>query len=133
MMTQTETENIALIKRGFDAFAAGDMTALAELFDPGVQWHAERVGVLTGEYDGRDALFASFAQLGQETDGTFKSKPVAFAATGDDVFVNASASGKRKGRTLEQDEALIFSVKDGRVRAVRLFTRDYKAAEAFWS
>jgi ketosteroid isomerase-like protein len=133
MMTQTETENIARVKRGFEAFAAGDMATLTDLFEPHVHWHAEKTGVLEGEYKGRDALFGSFAQLGQETGGTFSAKPRTFAAAGDEVFVNIVASGKRKGRDLEQDEVLIFTLKDGHVHKVRLFVRDHAGAERFWS
>jgi len=133
MITQTETENIATVKRGFEAFAARDMAALSDIFDRHVRWHAEKTGVLAGEYDGRDALFASFAQLGKETDGTFTSKPIAFAATGDEVYVNATVTGKRKGRSVEQDEVLVFTLKDGRVGKVRLFLRNHAAAELFWS
>jgi ketosteroid isomerase-like protein len=133
MMTQTETENITRVKRGFEAFAAGDMATLTDLFEPNVHWHAEKTGVLEGDYKGRDALFASFAQLGHETGGTFSAKPLAFAATGDQVFVNVMASGKRKGRELEQDEVLIFTLRDGHVHEVRLFVRDHAGAERFWS
>ncbi|MEO6834664.1 MAG: nuclear transport factor 2 family protein [Candidatus Tumulicola sp.] len=132
-MTQTETENIALVKRGFEAFSAHDMTTLAELFDSTVRWLGPSTGILTGDYKGRDAVFASFAQLGQETDGTFRATPLSFAATGDDVFVNNSATGKRKGHDLEQEEVLIFTLKDGRVTKVRIFMRDQAAAELFWS
>jgi hypothetical protein len=133
MMTHTESENIASVKRGFEAFRAGDMATLTELFEPNVHWLAEKTGVLQGEYKGRDALFASFAQLGQETGGTFSAKPLAFAATGDQVYVNVLASGKRKGHELAQDEVLIFTLRGGHVHEVRLFVRDHAAAERFWS
>ena|SRR5665213_2596694 len=133
MTTQTESTNVELVKRGFAAFAAADMATLAGIFDPNVQWISSRTGMLDGNYDGWHALSGFFAQLATETDGTFASRPLTFAGSGDDVFVNASAAGKRKGRSLEQDEVLIFTLKDGRVQKVRAFLGDHAAAERFWA
>jgi len=31
--------NEDLVRRGYDAFARGDMDTLRELFDPGIVWH----------------------------------------------------------------------------------------------
>ncbi|HEY1654935.1 MAG TPA: nuclear transport factor 2 family protein [Candidatus Tumulicola sp.] len=132
-MTQTETDNVALVKRGFDAFNTHDMATLAELFDADVRWLAPETGIFSGDYKGRDELFNWFARLGQETEGTFRATPLSFAAAGDDVFVNDTVTGKRKGRELEQDEVLIFTLKGGRAIKVRLFMHDQAAAALFWS
>ena len=133
MTTQTESTNVELVKRGFAAFAAADMATLADIFDPNVRWNSPRTGILEGNYAGWHAVSGFFAQLAAETDGTFTSRPLTFAASGDEVFVNASAAGKRKGRSLEQDEVLIFTLKDGRAQKVRTFLGDHAAAERFWA
>ena len=31
--------NEELVRKGYDAFASGDMDTLRELFDPGIVWH----------------------------------------------------------------------------------------------
>jgi uncharacterized protein len=133
MSTDTERANIELVQRGFEAFAAGDMAALSELFDAKVTWQSPPVGVIAGEFQGRDAIFGMFGQLYQETAGTFRSVPVAMAATGDKVFVETDATGQRQGRTLSGPQVLIFTIAGGHVKEVRLFLCDYAAAEAFWS
>lgn len=131
--TQVQQDNIALIRRGFEAFNAGDMATLTQLFDPQTHWSGQRIGVLEGTYAGRDAVFAMFAQIGAETNGTFRSVPTDFAASGDNVFVRAIATGTRRGRTLESDEVLQFAIANGRVREVRLYMSDYDANAAFWA
>ena len=133
-MTATETErnNIESIERGFKAFAAGDMVALSELFEESVLWHSQPAGVLPGEYRGRDATFTMFGQLHEMTGGTFRSTPVAMAASGHKVFVQTEATGERSGRSLRASQVLIFTLSGGRVSEVQLFSGNHAAEDAFW-
>lgn len=131
--TQIQQDNIALIRRGFEAFGAGDMATLTELFTPDVRWHGAPAGILPGEIDGRDALFAMFGQLQRETNNTFHSVPTSYAANDEGVFVRAVASGTRTGRTLESDEIILFSIANGKVHDVRLYVADHEKNVAFWS
>jgi uncharacterized protein len=134
-MTTTDigTSNIELVRKGFEAFAAGNMAALGELFDANATWHSIKVGVIGGDYRGRDAIFAMFGQIHQETAGTFRSTPGTMAASGDKVFVQTEVSGERKGRKLKDAEVIVFTLAGGRVREVHLYNQDYPAALAFWS
>jgi ketosteroid isomerase-like protein len=67
-------ENLAIVRRGYEAFNKGDMETLTELFDEGAAWHLPGRSSLAGDHEGRDAAFAYFAQLGQETGGTFQAE-----------------------------------------------------------
>src|SRR5262245_17857080 len=46
----TEHPNVELTRRGYDAFAKGDLAALAELIADDVTWHAAGAGPLSGTY-----------------------------------------------------------------------------------
>jgi uncharacterized protein len=131
--TNVETSNVELVRKGFEAFAAGNMAALGELFDSNATWHSAAAGILKGDYRGRDAIFAMFGLLHQETGGTFRSTPGAMAASGDKVFVQTKVSGERQGRKLQDGEVIVFTLGDGRVREVHLYNENYPAALAFWS
>lgn len=131
--TQLEQDNIALVRRGFDAFARGDMATLGDLFGTEASWHIAACGVIAGNYRGRDAIFAFFAQLGGETGGTFRSEPHAIAAEKDRVFVECSLSGTRHGRSAALKTVLVFTIADGLVKNVDDYALDYRAAETFWS
>ena len=74
-----------------------------------------------------------FAAIGRETNGSFTVAPSAFAATGDQVFAHAIATGTRNGKTLASDEVLIFTLAEGKVRNVRFYMYDYPGNVAFWS
>lgn len=131
--TQLELDNIDRIRKGFEAFAAADLATLSELFEADAVWHSEPMGIFAGDYHGRDAIFAMFAQLGQETTGTFRSHPTAVAASNDKVFVQTNATGDRHGRRLNTNEVLVFTLADGRVREVRLYQGDSAQTAAFWA
>jgi uncharacterized protein len=131
--TQVGQDNIAIITHGFEAFAAGNLAALTEVFDAKATWHGEPAGILKSEYQGRDAIFAMFGQLHQETAGTFSTKPVTIAAADDKVFVQTDVSGERKGRKLHDSQVVVFTLADGRVREVHIYPENYPAAAAFWT
>ncbi|MGA9944563.1 MAG: nuclear transport factor 2 family protein [Candidatus Cybelea sp.] len=131
--THVEIDNIDRVKKGFEAFAASNMATLSELFDADAKWRGEPIGILAGNYDGRDAIFAMFAQLGQETTGTFRTIPSTMAASGDKVFVQCDVTGDRKGRKLKAAEVLIFTLADGRVRELRVYHAEPAQSAAFWA
>lgn len=130
--TNVEQENVASVRRGFEAFTNHDMATLGELFYPDAKWRTAPTGVLEGDRAGRDSIFRMFAQLGTETQGSFSVRPLGFAASGDQVFVHASATGQRNGKTLTSDEILLFTLAGGKIRDVQLFVYDYPANVAFW-
>jgi ketosteroid isomerase-like protein len=66
-------ENAAAIRRGYEAFNSGDMDTLTEIFDESAVWHAPGRSPLANDYQGREANFAYFGRLGQETGGTFQA------------------------------------------------------------
>jgi len=64
----TETRNLAVIRRGYEAFAAGDVETLKTLFLANAKWHVAPAGVLQGNYQGVQAILEYFGQLAHETD-----------------------------------------------------------------
>jgi ketosteroid isomerase-like protein len=51
--TQVEISNIAMIRRGFEAFAAGDIEAVSGLFASDATWKGAP-GILGGDLTGRE-------------------------------------------------------------------------------
>jgi uncharacterized protein len=67
----TEHPHVEVFMRTYGAFTAGDMEALAELFAEDVVWHTPGRNPLSGDYEGRDATFASFAREFELSGGTY--------------------------------------------------------------
>ena len=72
-------EDVAVVRRGYEAFNTGDMKTLTELFDESASWHTPGRGSLAGDHEGREATFAYFGQLGGQTGGTFRADVAALA------------------------------------------------------
>lgn len=126
-------ENAELVRRGYEAFSAGDMATLSEIFAEDAVWHAAGSGVLSGTKQGRDAVLAYFGELGSRSQGSF------------DVTVTDIIGGERhtvalqhthaegNGKTLDSDGALSFEVRDGKIVSGREFFDDTAEADAFWT
>jgi uncharacterized protein len=94
-------ENAAIIRRGYEAFNSGDMNTLSELFDESAVWHTPGRSSLAGDHEGREATFAYFGRLGQETGGTFQAELQHLLAEDDGRVVSLHRnSAERDGKHL---------------------------------
>ena len=127
-------ENAAIIRRGYEAFNSGDMETLTEIFDEDAAWHLPGRSSLAGDHEGRDAAFAYFARLGQESGGTFQAEVQALIADDADRVVGIQRStAERDGKRLSVGDCIVFQLKDGRVIDGRDHIDDLYAWDEFWS
>jgi ketosteroid isomerase-like protein len=126
-------EDVAVVRRGYEAFNAGDMETLLELFDENASWHVPGRGPLAGDYEGREATFAYFGQLGGQTGGTFQARLLHLTAGDGRVVGVHQNSGERDGKHLDVECCLVFQLQDGRVTDGREHFRDLYAWDEFWS
>jgi len=131
--SQVEQENLATVRRGYEAFNAGDMGTLAAVFRDDVEWYGSDLGALRGTRRGKGDLFTLFGELQQETNGTFRSIGTAYAAAGDQVFVRAITTGVRNGKQLDTEDVLVFGLSGGLVTRVDVFPHDQKTYDAFFA
>jgi len=130
----TQNKNAELVRRGYQAFNAGDMKTLAELFDEKATWHAPGRNPMAGDFKGRDAILAHFGRLGQESGGTMKAEPRHLIADEEGrVVCLEHATAQRGDRRLALDMCLVFEIRNGRVISGREYIYDLYAADAFWS
>jgi uncharacterized protein len=129
----TETENIAAVQRGYEAFGKGDIETLKTLFAPNATWRATATGALRGNYRGAQAILEFFGQIAHESNGTTRVEPQTMAASGDHVFVLQRVTGKRKGKTQDTQSVLVFELDKGVVNEVIEFQFDHPAVAQFWS
>jgi uncharacterized protein len=132
-MGANEAQNVAAIQRGFEAFAKGDIETLKTLFSTDAKWNEAETGVLRGNYRGVQAILEFFGQLAHETEGSLRVEPLTMAASGDHVFVFERVTGKRKGKTLDTKEVLVFKLDNGIVTEVTELQSDYPTVAQFWS
>lgn len=126
-------ENAALVRRGYEAFSAGDMNTLRDLFTEDAVWHVGGTGALSGDKKGRDAILAYFGELGTRSNGSMRVT-VEDVAPGDRYTVGVQFShAQRDGRTLELRQVIVFSIVDGKVTEGTEMQQDTTQVADFWS
>jgi ketosteroid isomerase-like protein len=132
--TRTSDKNAEIIRRGYHAFNTADMKTLTELFDENASWHTPGRSFLAGDRKGREAVFAYFGRLGQETGGTFKAKLLHVLADDDRRVVGIHQNtAERGGKRLDIGCCIVFEFKNGRVIDGREHIYDLYALDEFWS
>jgi ketosteroid isomerase-like protein len=107
----SEHPNIEHARKGYDAFAKGDLATLAELIADDAVWHVKGVGPLDGDYHGRDQAFGFFGRLAEETGGA-----------------------SRNGKSIEVPVVNVsHNDADGRITEFWAATTDPQASLDFWA
>ncbi len=70
----TDHPNAKLLRKGYEAFASGDMATITELFSEDVVWHAPGNNPVSGVHRGRDAVFAALAKVTQLSEGQLQDR-----------------------------------------------------------
>jgi uncharacterized protein len=128
-----EHPNAALLRRLFAAFARRDGAAVATMFERDVVWQVGGRNRMTGVYRGWREVLEFLRRTTQETGGTYRSE--LRWALGDDGRGVAvyRARGRRNGRELDIEQALVCEFRDGRIARVTALPFDAPAFDAFWS
>lgn len=107
--------NEALVKKGYKAFAEGDMATLTELFAEDIVWHNAGRSALSGDYKGRDEVFGFFGKLMEVFDAPPQLELHDVLANDEHGVAVVMATSKKKGKTRMSHSVHLFHIKDGRV------------------
>lgn len=121
------------IRRGYQAFAQGDMGTIGELMADDIVWHSGGDNILTGDYKGKEAVLEWFARLAQESGGTFTAEVHDVLANDDHAVALVTTSATRNNNSFEVRAAQIFHVNDGQITEFWSFAEDQDALDEFWS
>ena len=124
--------NVALVRRIMEAFADKDGLSLRNCFADDAVWHVPGSGVMSGTYRGRSEIFRFLARLPKLTDGTYRSTFIDALASEERGAGLYRAQGEREGRSIDIDQVLLFTIRDGRVTEVLALPSDPVAFDAFW-
>lgn len=125
--------NAAVGREIFRCFADGDALALRDLFADDAVWRVPGSSSVAGTYRGRTQIFRFLASLKRRTDGTYRSELTDALGSEDRAAVLYRASGTRNGITLDIDQVLLFTLRDGKVTEVMALPSDPEAFERFWA
>jgi ketosteroid isomerase-like protein len=110
-----QEQNVEVIKKGYDAFAAGDVETVMSLFDDSIEWVQPGESAISGTYHGKGELGQFFARLAEKS---ATATPRRFIADGDMVVALTDvAVGDERGQ-----DADVYTLRDGKTVRVQVHT-----------
>ena len=124
-----------IVRRGYKAFAEGDMDTLGSLYTDDVVQSMSGNNQLSGEYKGRDNVLGLYGRLFDLSGGTFKAELKSVKTEGDKVVSVHHSTAQRGGKNLDDgDESIAFSFAgDDKITRLDLASGDQAAADDFWA
>ena len=113
MSEQTE-QNVEHIKKGYEAFAAGDVETLMSLFDDNIEWIQPGDSAVSGTYHGKGELGDMLSRLAEKSPTI---TPRRFLADGDMVVVLSDTTAG--GETAQDAE--VYTLRDGKTVRAQLY------------
>ena len=96
-------------------------------------WRVSGRAPVARDYRGRHEIFELFRETRRRTDGTYLSELRWAVADGNHAVAVYRARGRRLGRELDIDQALLITLRDGRWHEIVAVPTDPVAFEAFWA
>ena len=110
-----QEENIELVKKGYEAFTAGDVETVMGLFDDDIEWIQPGDSAISGTYRGKAELGDYLGQLAEKSTTV---KVHRLLADGDMVVALTEVSvGNETGY-----DADVFTLRDGKTVRVQVHT-----------
>lgn len=129
-----EHPNVERARKGYAAFANGDMDTVGELLSDDIVWHAGGNNILSGDYKGKEAVFGLLGRIMQETGGTLSQDVHDILANDEHVVVLVQTSAERNGVRVDQRAVdVMHADADGRITEFWRFFEDSAAVDAMWS
>jgi ketosteroid isomerase-like protein len=129
----TDHPNLEAARAGYEAFARGDMTALNDLLSDDIVWHNGGNNILSGDYEGKEAVLGFFGRLVQETGGNFKNEIHDMLANDDHGVALVNQSATRGDKSLEGRSVHVFHMSDGKMTEFWAFPEDQNLTDDFWT
>lgn len=125
-------ENEELLRRGYEAFAQGDMETIDSMFADDITWHSPGNNPISGSYEGKQQVFEMFGRLREMTD-SFSQELHDVLANDDHAVALVKTRAERDGKQLESSAAHVYHVEDGKVVSFWNHTLDQEAVDRFFS
>jgi ketosteroid isomerase-like protein len=124
-------EDIEIVRRGYEAFIAGDMVWLDEHLHKNIVWHVPGQSFLSGTYRGRDDVVAFLIRMVKTALPEFDLHDV--LGSEDHVVVLANITWRRQdnGETFSGRTATVFHLDAGRVIEVWALDEDPQGFDEF--
>jgi ketosteroid isomerase-like protein len=124
--------NADLVRKGFDAMAAGDAATMGELIADDAKWHWPGTSRIPRDIEGKETILAMMAVM---PEGTTSWESDLHAVLADDEHAVALIKNTvvRDGETFQNDLVQVFHISNGKLTEAWGTPIDYAAFEAIWA
>ena len=124
---------IDMINAYFHAVQTNDLAQLGALVAADVVWHQPGDNQFSGTHVGAATVFAMIGDMMKVSDGTFQIDQVKdVMANGTQVVATINFSGQRPDHAMALTGIDVFSVSNGQITEVCLYSSDQAIEDAFW-
>ena len=123
--------NAELVRRGYDAFIAGDIEWMNEHLHENIVWHEPGNNVLAGDYHGREEVLAHFAKVVSRVLPEFDVHDVVANDDHAVALVQTRATRQDNGETYEGRFVHVFHVANEQALESWTFWEDPAGNDAF--
>jgi ketosteroid isomerase-like protein len=122
-------ENIEVVRRGYEAYARGDLAAMLTAVDPEITIYREEPDGAT--FHGSEGLLEAIAEWVEDFED-FTLTPEEFIDADGQVLVRVhqTAVGEQSGAPIEATFWFVHTVSDGKVTRLEMFANRAHALEA---
>jgi len=114
-MSEQERQNKELVKKGYEAFSAGDIKSVLGLFDDNIEWVQPGDTAISGTYHGKTEVLEYIGRLAEKSVTVTLKRLV---AEGDTVVALTDvAVGGERGQNAD-----VFTLRDGKAVRVQVHT-----------
>ena len=125
--------NEELVRKGYDAFSAGDMDTLRSIMKPDIVQHVPGDNQVAGTFEGVDAVLASYAETFELSGGTFSVDLQSVDAVGDNRVDSVHKGTATRGdKTYAGTTTLGFTIEDGLIARIDEKPHDQAVEDVFW-
>jgi ketosteroid isomerase-like protein len=129
----TAQENVATIRKGFEAFNKADVATLSEIIASDCVQHMPGQNRFSGDHKGRDSILQMYGEMGELTGGTMQAVLGDVYATEHNAVALYTAKATRNGQTIAEKYALVFQLVDGKAVDIDDVPVDGTVNDAFWA
>ena len=126
-------DNVQRTRDAYEAFAKGDLSAIADQFTEDVVWHVGGHSPLAGDYKGQYEVLHFFGRLFELSGGTLKIDVEDILANDDRATVLVHMTAQRGDKVLSQNAVHVFEIENGKTKEFRSFEEDQITEDEFWS
>jgi ketosteroid isomerase-like protein len=123
-------ENVEVVRRAYDAWNAGDVTALARLYSSDIVMHHASGWPEPGPSVGREAVMREIEQLRDAWQGDTLEPVTDLVDAGDSVVTRDIWRGTGRGPSADMEFSRVFTLRDGKISSIRIFWDHTEALEA---